>query len=206
MLRFVTVVCGSFLIVQLALGAPGPKLADGPPAYFPSAVGATAVYQSTAGKLSMEMTDKVTDVVKTSDGVRVTIERTSSSSSKAVTIETDVSAKGLAEGRFGSRENDPPIPRLRLPFKAGDSWDWEPRKADDVRQRKFKFKLVGEEEVEVPAGKFKAVRVAEEEESRGRTTRHDAWYAPKVGLIKRTTQLLVGEQVIVLKSFTPGKE
>jgi hypothetical protein len=94
---------------------------------------------------------------------------------------------------------------LKLPAKAGDTWEWEDRAADAGRRQKIKFKIVGEEEVEVPAGKFKAIRVSEEEEVRGRTTKHESWYAPDVGLVKRVTQLVVGEGVILLKSFTPGK-
>jgi hypothetical protein len=191
--------------VPAALAAPGPKAGDAPPLYFPTTVGATAVREQTTGKLVGETTDTVTEVTKTADGVRVTVERTSKSGLRPVKYQTDVSAKGLAQVRFGPREFDPPTPLLKLPAKAGDTWEWEDR-ADEVRgPRKIKFRVVGEEEVEVPAGKFKSIRVAEEEEVRGRTSKHESWYAPDVGLVKRVTQLVVGEGVIVLKSFTPGK-
>lgn len=203
--RTVSALGALLLGVPAAVAAPGPKGGDAPPLYFPTAVGATAVRQQTTGKLTGEMTDTVTEVQKIGDGVRVTIERTSKSGFPPVKYQTDVSAKGLTQVRFGRREFDPPTPLLKLPAKAGDAWEWENRAAEAGRPRKIKFKVVGEEEVEVPAGKFKAVRVAEEEEMRGHTTKHESWYAPDVGLVKRVTQLVVGEGVIVLKSFTPGK-
>jgi hypothetical protein len=202
MARTLAAVGGFILAIPLGLAAPGGKDAADPPPYFPTAVGTTAVYQADAGRLSMESTDKVTEVTKTPDGVRVTVERSSESGFRPATFETDVTAKGLAQVRFGRRANDPPMPLLRLPAKAGDAWEWEDRAAG----RKIQFKVVGEEEVTVPAGKFKAIRVAEEETVRGQTTRHESWYAPKVGLVKRVTPLVVGEQVIVLKSFTAGKD
>src|SRR5262245_61995577 len=160
-------VWGLFLAVSIARTAPQTKT-DGPPAYLPTAVGATAVYQTTAGKLSMETTDKVTGVEKTRDGFRVTVERTSKSGPPkksgfpAATEETDVSAQGVTLVRRAGREVDPPMLLLKLPAKAGDQWEWEAKKADGL-PKKVTFKLAGEEEVEVPAGKFKAIRVEQEE-------------------------------------------
>jgi DUF3108-like len=77
---------------------------------------------------------------------------------------------------------------------------------DGAAPRKVKFKAVGEEEVEVPAGRFKAVRVEQVEEVRGRPTRAEEWYAPGVGLVRRVSHQGAIRQVVELQSFTPGKE
>ena len=59
--------------------------------------------------------------------------------------------------------------------------------------------MTKEEEVEVPAGKFRAVRV-EMEAGESTTT---LWFAPQVGLIKMAGAGT--DQVTVLKEFKPGK-
>jgi hypothetical protein len=200
---------GSVLLIaaSLALAAPERKAADGPPPYLPTAVGATAVYRTTAGKLTMETTDTVKEVARTAaGGVRVTVERTSGSGFRPAEEQTDVTAAGLTRVRSGGRATDPPMPVLKVPAKAGDAWEWEAKTADGRPPHKVKVKVVGEEEVEVPAGTFRAVRVEVEEEEWGRTTRSEAWYAPKVGLVKRVFHRETLEQVQVLQSFTPGKE
>jgi hypothetical protein len=206
MTRVAAVGSGLFVAASLALAAPERKTADGPPPYLPTAVGATAVYRTTAGKLAMETTDTVKEVAKTAGGVRVTVERTSGSGFRPAEEQTDVTASGLTRVRSGGRATDPPMPVLKVPAKAGDAWEWEATKADGEPAQKVKVKVLGEEEVEVPAGKFRAVRVEVEEEERGRTTRSEAWYAPKVGLVKRVFHRGTFDQVQVLQSFTPGKD
>ena len=47
----------------------------------------------------------------------------------------------------------------QLPAKPGTAWEWEGQPASGADPPKVQFKVVGEEEVEVPAGKFKAIRV-----------------------------------------------
>ena len=59
-------------------------------------------------------------------------------------------------------------------MKSGDSWD----------AGEGKRTVYGPDEVEVPAGKFRALRVVWE---RGTVT-YTSWYAPNVGEIKRTAK------------------
>src|SRR4051794_40353863 len=59
MTRFAGSAWGCVLVSSVSLAAPGAKKED-PPAYFPVAVGATAVYQTTIGDLKMEGTYRVT--------------------------------------------------------------------------------------------------------------------------------------------------
>lgn len=169
-------------------------------------VGATAVYQTTIGDLKMEGVYRVTAVLKTREGFRVTVDR-GSAGRPAALDQIDVSAQGLTMLQFGNKAIEPPSPVLRLPAKAGDMWDWEAARAEDVPPRKTKFKVIAEEEVEVPAGKFKAIHVEQETEVNGKTTRYEEWYAPEVGLVKKVFHHLgTTKQVQVLKSFTPGKD
>jgi hypothetical protein len=62
------------------------------------------------------------------------------------------------------------------------------------------------EEVEVPAGKFEAVRVEGVVDlGTGRTQKSVEWHAVGVGVVKLVVDRGGGEQTTVLKSFTPGK-
>lgn len=107
-------------------------------------------------------------------------------SDNGVYLVTDADGKAL----------DPPTCLLKLPAKPGDTW------TDKV----VNYTVVGEEEVEVPAGKFKAIRL------RGGYDNSDAvlnkWYAQGVGLVKVTwADSDAGIEIIdLLKSFKPGKE
>lgn len=207
MTRSLAAACEFFLAASVGLAAPLPKGVDSPALYFPTVVGATAVYQTTIGDLKMEGTYRVTKVDRTRDGFRVEVERGASVARRGVVDQVNVSAKGLIVIQFGNRSIDPPRPELRLPAKAGDAWDWEAASADGAPTRKLKFKVIGEEEVEVPAGKFKAIRVEQESEVNGKTAKFEEWYAPNVGLVKKVFHHLADTtQVQELKSFTPGKE
>jgi hypothetical protein len=74
---------------------------------------------------------------------------------------------------------------------------------------KVAYRVAWEEEVEVPAGKFKAVRVEAVRAAGGREVRYTTWYAPGVGVVKH----VLGDeadrdnsQVQALKAFTSGKK
>lgn len=204
MSRSVAAVSALLLAGSITPAAPRPKAGNA--LYFPTAVGDTAVYLITIEDLRMEGTYRVTAVQRTRDGFRVTVDR-GSAGKPAALDQTDVSAEGLTLLQFGNRAIDPPTPVLRLPAKAGDTWEWAAPKADGVPARKTKFKVVGEEEVDVPAGKFKAIHVEQEVEANGRTVRYEEWYAAEVGLVKKVFHHLgATKQVQVLKSFTAGKD
>ena len=101
---------------------------------------------------------------------------------------------------------------VRLPFNKGDTWETtaKNRLGDTVIMR---YTSAGEEEIEVPAGKFRCLRVEEECVVRGVTWTASHWMAPRVGTVK---SVLVGKDgegkladyvcFCVLKSFTAGSK
>ncbi len=124
----------------------------------------------------------------------------------------------------GTTHYDPPICLMPMPLKVGDSWEWE---KPDVE--KWKFKAINEEEVEVPAGKIKAIRIEGEgilqrrkAKLPSRTMKCTEWILPGLPTMRcRISGLLIiksvirigdgseitdGEATEVLKSFTPGKK
>jgi hypothetical protein len=66
--------------------------------------------------------------------------------------------------------------------------------------------VAGEEVVEVPAGKFRALWVESKLESAAPTPTGTYWYAPGVGVVKSVLNTSTGVQTTVLKSFTSGKK
>jgi hypothetical protein len=91
---------------------------------------------------------------------------------------------------------------LKLPHRPGNTWQRGSNAGKGVSTAD------GPEEVVVPAGTYRAVRVEEESTLGGgfRGTKPPvsmSWYAPGVGLVKRVTH--GGKLTEVLKSFDPGK-
>ena len=115
-----------------------------------------------------------------------------------------VSEQGLFEMENCGEKYSPPLCLLKLPSQPGDKWTTHPMfmhvKIDLVNT------FMGSEEIEVPAGKFTALRVDSEFTDGGKTLRITNWFAPGIGPIKTTMKGPDVDVVVVLKSFAPGKE
>jgi hypothetical protein len=181
------------LVPALALAAPRAKEREAA-AYFPTREGDKREYEVRAGdKVEGGYTDVVTKVEKRDGAPRVTITRDYPGSAPYVTT-IAVAADGLSRVAVGDKPLDKPAVLLRLPAKVGTEWEYEGGGA--------RYKVVeADAEVEVPAGKYKAVRV--ELGADGAAARTTLWFAPSVGLVKMVGA--DGDRVTVLKSFTPSK-
>lgn len=108
--------------------------------------------------------------------------------------------------RCSVKDHDPARALLKLPAKAGDSWDSAPPNAKVGGEAGDVRKVAGVEEVTVPAGTFKAIRVDVTRLLAGKQFIVSQWYAPDIGPVKTSFQY--GDalpNVISLKKFTPGK-
>lgn len=181
--------------------APLPK-GGPPPTFFPAQVGAKWVWTTEGGRGDpIETTDLVTKVERAAGETKVTVGRVGKDGDVTWTAVTRESTKGLFRQSSGGLELDPPLPLLRFPVTAGDTWETPAVAA--TGEGKGRVTVVGVEEVEVPAGKFKAVRVQVEKNPKGAPTQTSTqWWAEGVGLVK---SLPPGGRVMVLKSFSPGK-
>ena len=82
---------------------------------------------------------------------------------------------------------EPPRQYLRNPLVAGQKWEWSGKDPTQV-ERHETYRVVGLEDITVPAGKFRAMKVVSEISSGpGRMTK-TYWYAEGVGLVKTTTE------------------
>ncbi|HXX92507.1 MAG TPA: hypothetical protein VEN81_02675 [Planctomycetota bacterium] len=101
-----------------------------------------------------------------------------------------------------------PFFKLKRDLRKDDEWEGEAKAEENPA--KHHYRVETEEEVEVPAGKFKAIKVMVKVES---GSRHVAegyeWYAKGVGMVKsEMTIKFQGEGPTIvseLKEFKPGK-
>ena len=117
---------------------------------------------------------------------------------------TDVSARGIYLVEFAGKVHADPVPLLKLPAKAGASWTVERQLPAAHSAVTFTYTVGKVEEVKVPAGRFKAIRV-EEKAAPALRMKATRWYAPGVGLVKAVMFFGKSEQTQVLESYTRGK-
>jgi hypothetical protein len=91
----------------------------------------------------------------------------------------------ICSGRMDSRGNvakiNPPQELLKRPLETGTAWNFEGKIGDTkVSQR---YQIAGEEDVDVPAGKFRAWRIHCEQTSPSAAT-IDRWFVPTTGFVK----------------------
>jgi len=206
MIRTPAVLLAIAVVVPAATSAPALK---GKASYYhPTKEGDKRVYEMRAGDAVSESVDVVMKVEQKGDTLIVTVGRELKEGVQSLS-KLEVSEKGVI--RVGTADRDLPTPRplLKLPAKPGDQWTYELRAPDGAEQPRTTYTVGKVEEVEVPAGKFQAIRVDSVMTLPGAavepTIRGSAWYAPGVGLIKSVSDAGGRERIQVLRSFTPGK-
>jgi hypothetical protein len=81
---------------------------------------------------------------------------------------------------------NPPQPMIAMPLKRGASWDFDGQ-AGDLKVHQH-YEVTGEEDVQVPAGKFHAFRIRSEQTSPSPMT-IDRWFAAGTGIVKDITTM-----------------
>jgi hypothetical protein len=82
---------------------------------------------------------------------------------------------------------DPPRQYLPNPLVAGQKWEWSGKDPTQVEYRESS-RAVAFEEVTVPAGKFRAMKVVTEVSGASILKIRTNWYADGVGLVKSSTE------------------
>src|SRR5262249_18179593 len=166
MLRFVPLAFLAASVAHVAHSAPAPKTAD--PTWFPIKEGDTRVYEIRDGdRVLTTYTDVVTKVEKKDADLHVTIRRESPAADPFVTT-IAVTRGGLCGVAINGKPLEKPSLLLKTPPKVGAKWD----------VGTARYEVTQEEDLEVPAGKFKAVRVKLTDGAES-----TIWFAPNVGVI-----------------------
>jgi hypothetical protein len=95
---------------------------------------------------------------------------------------------------------------VRVPVKAGDSWTVELETPAGSPPLQMIYTIIGEENVDLPAGRFKAVRVDTGLAPDQKKLSGSYWYAPGIGLVKSVTKIGKDDRIQVLKSFSAAKK
>jgi hypothetical protein len=97
-----------------------------------------------------------------------------------------VTADGVFLAAVEGRRLSPPLRMLKLPPKAGDSWQTDLRENNALRKGIY---VQDEEDVTVPAGTYRAVTLRGEISEAGvRTTDFKYWFAEGVGMVKQVVR------------------
>jgi hypothetical protein len=180
--------------------APGSKETPADPPLYPLTQGTKWVYD-VGGR---EFVEVVTGVQKKEAETVLDIGSVGDDGKVRPMVTLVLSEKGVLRTKAVGEPLATPQLVLGLPAKAGDKWTIHVPARSGVKERTGTFTVRGVENVEVPAGKFPAVKVEAAwsgPELKSWTSTY--WYAPGTGLVKADNGN-GGAQV--LKSFTPGKE
>jgi hypothetical protein len=189
------------MLATLTLGAPRPKVDDKPVLYYSTTVGDQWVLTLGTGKDAIETPMKeVVEVDWKGGTAHVTFVTINKDKTRGTPITFEVSDQGVYWVANEGTPLNKPWCYLKLPAKRGDKWENTVAGANG-NPVVTAYTVIGEEEVETPAGKFKAVKVEMEAES-GKVRRTD-WWAPGVGLVKHDDG---SPRQLVLTSFTAAKK
>jgi len=184
------------LLLNLA-AAPAPKKAEESTLHYPTKVGDKWTYlltDKTGKEKEWEIVEMVT-AVEDKKGVKVvTVGRFEEDGKVYPNRTREVSDRGVWQTeQLGFGALDSPWVHLKLPHKPGQMWDFQ----------KTSMTAHGPERVKVPAGEYDAIRVEIRNKDEPKSDPiQTAWFAPRVGIVKLTK----GDLLIVMKTFTPGKE
>ncbi len=115
------------------------------------------------------------------------------------TEHVSATAEGVYLVAIEGRRLSSPLRILKLPPKAGEHWRADSRDKNPLRKGIY---IMGEEEVTVPAGTYKAVTLRGEiVEEGGRTTDVNYWFAEGVGMVKQLVRTDGQTAIYELESF-----
>jgi len=195
------------LLLSLVVPAgSAPRLKDGPGvSYFPTNVGDRWVIEMRYPTGTEEYTEEVTDVENKDGALIISIGREVDGKLPPQRSQIQITDKGIYRMSLQGSAYDAPYRILKLPLKPGEAWTSE-ASSGGAQSTTFKYRAMREEDVEVPAGKFRAFRIEVDIDTRGRSSRSAIWYGPGVGIVKMEHDDPAGGYVRVLKSFRPGRK
>lgn len=198
-MRLLACFCSLLASSGMTSAAPGSKEKPANP-YYPMVAGASWEYEIQVPGRTSGVVEQVAIATDTKGGRLLTVTRTYQGDT--IDLEkVEVSNRGVCRLWVAGRKLDDPEWMVKTPFKAGDTWTFT---TNGPIPLKLSYTVCGEEDVEVPAGKYKAIRVDRAADGHPNFAA-SLWYAPGVGLIKSVGKYNdKGDRVQVLKSFTAG--
>lgn len=183
------------LLAAFAPAAPVPQhLMKSPVYYFPTKVGTTLEYEDAGSTRTLV----ITGVSDRGGAKHVAVGRLAGDRSVSHAMTMAVTGTGLYRVERAGRTFDTPEAWLVLPADRDRTWEYHAGDPTVAPPAVASQRVIGTQDVTVPAGTFRCVGVNSFHNGRSVTY----WYAPDVGLVK--TEAATWTEV--LKSFTPGKD
>ncbi len=198
-MRFLLLALAFSTLVGPLAAAPVPKeILKKFPDYFPLLPGTAWEYGVGESTVTVEVQDYTER-----DGVRTGTLVTNANGKEVASESIRVDASGVYRTRINATKIEPPV--LLLKFGIKDETEWATKCKVGEAKVDFTFKLEGQEEIETPAGKYKAVKVTGVGDIAGTKTQLAYHFAEGVGIVKLGYSVAGTETVLSLKKFTPGK-
>jgi hypothetical protein len=161
------------------------------PDYFPLRVGDSWKYRSTVSS-DTEAIVKVVSAEKQADGtMRYLLEKVSGAKIDNWYSKTNgwvlMHREAYPEHEGLEMKYEPAKQYLRNPLVAGATWSWK-GKSTTQNEMSESYTVIGPEMVEVPAGKFRAMKIVGKVSEASAMMTKTYWYVDGVGLVKYTTE------------------
>ena len=198
-------ICSVAICSALGISAPIPRSLQED--YYPTAVGSKWVYDVQFEDDNFEISRSIKSQVAMGACKAIVIDETIIFDSRPITLtvaEIQVCQHGIFElERKGGHKFDPPLCMLKLPVVKNTKWPWEFgdrwKLAGESGQRTI---VEIEEEIEVPAGKYKTVKVEWSGKVGGEVRSAAYWYAKGTGEVmmksdkytRKLKKFIIGEK------------
>ena len=198
-MRFVLLALAFVLLAPLSQAAPVPKeILKKFPDYYPLLPGTEWEYR--VGESAV--TVKVKDYTEKA-GVRTGILASEVNGAEVATEAIRVDETGVYRTHINGIKIEPAV--LILKFGIQKETEWASKCQVGEHKVDFLFKLDGLEEIEVPAGKYKAVKVIGSGNIAGTETQTEFYFAEGIGIVRLTYSIGGQRTSLNLKKYTAGK-
>lgn len=178
-------------------GGVGDAKPKSPPTYFPFEIGNQWEYDLTLNGNVASYVERLART-ETVDGVALVVLESELNGKVIATEHLRQAGNGVFLHRKAALDVTPPVLMLKNPLKAGDKWSGTALIGPD----KTTFTAeTGEEDVAVPAGRFKTIRVKHTIVEKGKTMVSTWWCALNVGNVKQTVEAEGMSFVAELRKF-----
>lgn len=190
MIKIYKVLTLAFTLFVLTLSVAAQKTKASAPDYFPLRVGDSWKYRSIGE--DFEFTTKVVSAEKQADGTTLyLVEKLAGVKIDDWYSRTDgwvlMHREAYPEQPGLDVKYQPARQYLKNPLVAGAKWNWKGKSVTQTEGVESN-EIIGTETVEVPAGRFRAMKVVGQVSDGGAIKTRTSWYANGVGLVKSTTE------------------
>ena len=198
-MRFVLLALAFVLLAPQSPSAPVPKeILKKFPDYYPLLPGTKWEYE--IGEAAV--TVKVKDYAEKA-GVRTGVLATEANGAEVATEAIRVDETGVYRTHINGTKIEPAV--LILKFGIKKETEWATKCQVGEHKVDFLFKLDGLEDLEVPAGKYKAVKVTGSGTIAGTETQTEFHFAEGIGIVRLTYSIGGQRTILNLKKYTAGK-